>query len=380
MDEPSRYALAVKARQIGYSHATAASCVKGGLYQRRTQVVLSASQVLSDEVLAKVRSHCRVLALLGEPSAVAHTVDNATEIAWRSGGRVIALPANPRTARSFSGDVHQDESAYYSDPEGIRDAVFPIVSREDYRLRICSTPNGAAGLFYSLATNPPPGWSIHRVTVDDAAADGFPVDRDKLWSLCGGDERLFAQWFLCSFADADEQYYPTALVDRALAWTGTPFDPAEPGDSEHVYITAGLDVGRHADLSALTVLALHRGVAHVLGIHTMKRTEFTTQWPGEAVAITFSNATKADMATRLLRWFRDEKLRLPKTADGRALRDDCIALRRVITESGNVVYTSPRTTAGGHGDRLWSLALGAIGLGEPQQVLAYGRQPLMLVS
>lgn len=177
--DTSPFMLALKARQIGFSDATSGRAVYRGCIKRRPQLILSASQDLADEVLHKARIHCRTLAACGIRSATDFAVDNATEIAWRHGGRVVALPANPRTARSFSGDVYLDEFAYHADPEGIRDGAFAMAARGDYTISILSTPNGAQGLFYEWATNPPKGWNLHTIDVDEAIRQGFPVSVDK---------------------------------------------------------------------------------------------------------------------------------------------------------------------------------------------------------
>jgi phage FluMu gp28-like protein len=406
--EPSRFAVVNKARQVGFSFATALAAVLGGLYEKRTQLVLSASQPLSDEVLAKVKGHCRQLALLGHRGALDLAVDNRNEIAWSSGGRVISLPANPRTARSFSGDVYLDEAAYFEDPEGIRDAILPMVTRGNFRFRAISTPNGAQGLFYEWVTQPGRGWAVRTVSIDDAIRDGFQVDRDELFhTVAGGDERLFGQWFGCQFLDADLQYFPTALVTRSREWVGVP-------DLRNARVFAGLDVGRDHDLTALTIVAVRDGVAWVVKTLTCKRTDFRSQkamirdartafkWDKlhidqtgigrqlaeelaeefgryEAVPVTFTNQIKADLVTRTLRWFRDEKVRLPHGAEGDQLAAETIACRRQVTTAGNVTYDIPRTGKG-HGDRFWSLTLALWGAGEPELPRGLGQAPLMAIA
>lgn len=405
--EQSRFAVAVKARQIGFSFATAAACVLAGLIDRRTQLILSASQELSDEVLTKARTHCEFLAGLGLKAANQFLVNNSTELAWVTGGRIKALPANPRTARSFSGDVYLDEAAYFLDPEGIRDAVFPMVTRTGNRLRVFSTPNGAQGTFYDWVTNPPAGWALHSVSIDDAIRDGFKINREELFSsVAGSDERLFGQWFGCQFLDADLQYFPTAMVEAARAWPTMPsLDGAE--------FFAGLDVGRDHDLTALTIVALLRGVCWVLPSITCKRTDFAEQkkvirearrifrWDklhidqtglgrqlaeelveefgSEAVPVTFTNPVKADLVTRALRWFRDEKVMLPKCKEGDQLAAETVACRRIVTTSGNVQYDVPRTR-NGHGDRFWSMCLALWGAGEPVSPRGMGKAPLLAVA
>src|SRR5690348_16521957 len=72
--ETAPFAIALKARQIGFSDATAGSAVYHGCIQRRPQLVLSASQDLADEVLAKARIHCRTLAACGIRQATQFSV------------------------------------------------------------------------------------------------------------------------------------------------------------------------------------------------------------------------------------------------------------------------------------------------------------------
>lgn len=403
--EPARFAAVVKSRQIGFSHSTAAGALRNALVERRTQIILSASQALSDEVLEKTKSHAEILADLGLRRAGQITVCNRNELRWEGGGRVIALPANPRTARSFSGDVWLDEAAYFEDIDGIRDAIFPIVSRGDYRLRVVSTPNGASGWFYDTVQNPPPGWAVHRVSLDDAIADGFEVDKGKLLELCGGDKRVFEQWYNCSFLSGELQYIPTDLAARAINWKEKPPQSLDP---EMVF--AGLDVGRHHDLTALTVVYVANGSAWTKSPITCLRTEFAKQkaiirdararirwrklhidstglgeqlaeefvemWgDDEVVPVKFTNDSKADLATRLLRWVRDNRLRLPKTDEGQKLYSEMIALKRMISDAGNITYEVPRT-AQGHGDRLWSLMLALKGAGEPVSPFYMGQKPI----
>lgn len=405
--ERARFALWIKSRQIGGSHATAAACVASALLLARPQVILSASQDLSDEVLAKVRGHIQVLTELGFDRASHTIVDNASELAWANGGRIIALPANPRTARSYSGDIWLDEFAYHADPELIRDAAFPIATRGDWKVRVLSTPNGASGLFHEWATAPHHGWAMHTTTIDDARAQGLSVDMDALWALTGGDERLFDQWFRCAFLDAELQYLQTSIVDAAMGQHRVP-------DLSRASIHAGLDVGREHDITALSIVAELDGIVTTLGMMTCKRTDFRAQrkmidqaraaysWDTlhvdatglgsqlaeelaqdygrrEVVCVTFSSSSKADMATRVYAWLASARLRIQADAHGKELRADMLALRRVVTASGGVSYESPRT-AHGHGDRFWALALALTGAGKPPAIRGMTRTPIAAVA
>jgi phage terminase large subunit-like protein len=244
----------VKSRQVGFSHGCAAGLVLGGLVQGRPQIVLSASQDLSDEVLNKARKHAGLLAKLGYPGAESFTADSSTEIAWPNGGRIIALPASPRTARSFTGDVWLDEFAYHLDPEGIRDAAFPIALRGNWRLRVFSTPNGARGLFYELCKRPAPGWVWHRVTLDDAIREGVPIDRAAAHALANNNQRLIRQWYGAEFLeDAEGALWTRSMIDvrdalpelRRVVVAVDPSVAADGGGDACGIIVAGVDFEGH---------------------------------------------------------------------------------------------------------------------------------------
>lgn len=411
MAETAPIALMCKARQIGLSHTEAAVAIKDALVEGSTNIILSASKDLSGEVLEKAKAHARILYRLGFDGA-RPVESNKAHLRFGNGGRVIALPANPRTARSFTGNVHFDEAAYHTDFQAIWDAAAAMSTRLSAgarrRIRVVSTPNGAQGLFYDWVSNPPKGWATQLVTIDDAIADGMHVDVAQLWELAGHDERVFAQWYRCSFLDAQLQFIPTAMADRALKWEGKL--PRIIGAD----LFAGLDVGRTQDLTALTVVAVVDEVAWVVAVMTCRRTDFRTQrkliadahemfeWQtlhvdqtglgrgmaeelveeygeDEVIPVDFTNGMKAELATRALRWLRDDRVRLPRDREGQALRDEMISVRREITPAGNVCYETPRTGKG-HGDRWWSLCLALKGAGEPQMQSGVGSAPLLAVA
>ena len=67
-----------------------------------------------------------------------------------NGSRIIGLPANPDTARGYSGNIVLDEFAFHGDAHKIYAACFPIITR-GYSIEVISTPNGTAGKFYEIA-------------------------------------------------------------------------------------------------------------------------------------------------------------------------------------------------------------------------------------
>jgi phage FluMu gp28-like protein len=89
-------------------------------------------------------------------------------------GRIKILPANPRTARGFSGDLILDEFAFHENSAAIWEAAEPILSaNKDYLCRIASTPNGRHNFFYRLASDP--AIPLRKVTRSDAWRQGMPI-------------------------------------------------------------------------------------------------------------------------------------------------------------------------------------------------------------
>lgn len=406
--EESDFALWVKARQIGFSHSIAGDGVRRGILEGSTNLVLSASQDLADEVIAKAKAHAEVLYRLGVAAARPVSPTNASRVTFANGGRVIALPASKKTARSHAGNVYLDEFAYHDDPKGIWDAAAGQATRGKFKIRVISTPNGAQGMFNEWATNPPAGWTRHIVDIARAQREGMRVDLDRLWKLAGGDERIFAQWYRCIFLDAALQYIPTAMADRALHWLG------DMPDLSTAEFHAGLDVGRNNDLTALVIVAVLGRYAFVLPPITCRRTRFRAQrkmirearelfrWQSlhidangmgrdmaeelqelwgetEVKLLDFTMQDKEDMATRALRWFRDDRVRFPRDDEGTKLRAETIAVRRIVTPAGNITYDVPRTALG-HGDRWWGMCLALKGAGEPLSPRGMGLEPLLAVA
>ena len=211
-------AVAVKARQIGFTDATLARAVL--LARRgRTQVFLTCNEPMARSAIESASALTKFLHRFDGNGFV--TAGDG-ELRWLDGGRLIAMEANPRTARSFSGDLYLDEMDYMLDQQGIVDAAFPIASRGDFTIRLCSTPKldqrraAEAHLPSDKKTVPPSvfrqyvlraggmAWPLHRVTLDDARSHGLALDIEKCRLLVGGDERLWRNAYEGSFEDGEK--------------------------------------------------------------------------------------------------------------------------------------------------------------------------------
>lgn len=372
------FALLNKARQIGGSHGYAGAAALWTLLGETTTIV-SVGDREANEVLAKVKAHLEVLAALGSEWAAPYSRHGLVRTA--SGGRCMAMPSTSG-GRGNSGNIILDEFGYHVDPVRVWDGAAAVAMRGG-RIRVLSTPNGVGNLWYELWTDAErnKGYRKHEVTIDQARADGLVVSDESLWSIARGNPQVFDQLFRCKFLDNAQQYIPSAMIEACTEKT--------PVYAPHGDTYAGLDIGRTADLTALVVVRLYNGSAHVIAVETKKRTESTDlenlaalafgtfkcrrlcvdatgmgSFPAEQLQkkhgrmkvepVVFTPASKEDLATTLYSRFSTGTVRLP--ANPPELRDDIASLRRIVTSAGNVRYDAPHTDKG-HADRAWALAL-----------------------
>jgi phage FluMu gp28-like protein len=99
----------------------------------------------------------------------------AYRITFASGHRVTALSSRPRNLRNKKGKIVIDEAAFHDDLPGLLKAA-PANLMWGGRIAIISTHNGEDNPFNELITEILAGktpYSLHRVTLDDALAQGL---------------------------------------------------------------------------------------------------------------------------------------------------------------------------------------------------------------
>jgi hypothetical protein len=185
-------------------------------------------------------------------------------------GRIKVLPANPRTARGFSGDLILDEFAFHEDSQKIWEAAEPILSaNRDYLCRVASTPNGRHNMFYQLATTP----GIHTRCVPRSLAwqQGLeifhpstrePITPDQARELAL-DKLAYDQNYECAFTSENMALLTYDLISQAEssavgfvcenAWSAEALALlTSPTVTGSLYV--GVDVGRSHDWTVITVL------------------------------------------------------------------------------------------------------------------------------
>ncbi len=268
IESPARFNWCCWSRQIGKSFTKSLRRILRGLKRRRNQVFLSAGERQSRELMLKAQQHCQALAI-----AAACRCDSSFEgmevrhlqLTLPNGVRIIGLPANPQTARGFTGDVFLDEFAMHREDREIWAAVFPTVLRGEGELDVASTPKGPANLFAELRDNP--SFRHSTVTLHDAIAQGLRLDAQEIRRSIH-DDALFRQEFLCEFLEEVGAFLTyeqiTACEDASLALpvrlTTENTESTERigellraiGRSGACFV--GVDVGRRRDLTVVWVL------------------------------------------------------------------------------------------------------------------------------
>lgn len=374
-------------------------------------ILLSASERQSVELMEKVKMHTHAWGVRFEDGYFEQTSIAEHRAVFPNGRRLIALPANPDTARGYSGDILLDEFGLHRDSKAIWAAGMTRISR-GYKVRVMSTLKGLGNKFgelvkmLGLADGKPEsqpvireGWHGYWVDIYMAVAQGAPVDPEAMRrAIC--DDEIFLQDYCNVPMEDGSEYIPLALwlacetSEASLDWDGN----ARPG------LCAGFDVGRKRDLSVIALGYPVGPLAVVCGVITMPRMKFADQKKicrdvaeviessggrfamdatgigmqlGEELQddfgcvepVNFATAVETEakgedgkklkvivkerIAGLLKRRVEERSIWLPEST---ALRRSSQAVKRFVGATGGVRLDSQRSDKG-HADEFWALAL-----------------------
>jgi phage FluMu gp28-like protein len=421
IDDNSRFKCAVKAARIGYSFATAYRRVEMSMrVPGRTTTVLSASKAQSIEFVETCAKLCQLMGGTAQMIANEDFVDALgridaiqSRIAFPNGSRIIALPANPRTARGYPGDAVLDEFAHHEDSYSIFAAVFRQVALGN-SLEVLSTPNGEQGKFFDIARNlgladgvgpsrqpvKKDGWSGHWVDVYAAVSEGCPINIEEMRRGLNDDD-TWNQEFCCVFLKSTGAWLTLDLIatcEDAGATIDLPPDFHPRGS-----LYSGIDVGRDHDATCLWLDEKIGDVAWtraVIKLHAMSFPEqckrlnpivrmtsrsaidktgmgvglfdmLNLENQGRLMGVSFGGSNddgvkmKTDLAIRIKKRLEQQRSRIPYDPQ---IRAELMAIKRQATPSG-VTFDAPRievdtAVAGGvkkklfaHADAFWAKAL-----------------------
>ena len=391
VNDRARFKLWVASRQIGKSFALAFEAAVRAATEGVSQLLVSASQRQSKELMAKVYRHLRALrALSGDELEAAR--ENREECELSNGAVIMSLPASPETIRGFSGDVTLDEFALHRDSRQIWAAVVPSITR-GYRLRVASTPLGKQGKFWDLWSKNPE-FSKHRTTIYEAVEQGLLVDPEELRAAVD-DEEIWQQEYLCQFLDETTAFLPHDLISSCEV------DPEVEAPQGEGLLYGGMDIGRRKDLTVIWTVEVLGDVRWTREVLVLKNEPFRVQREAlferlpqmtrcctdetglgmqlaeEAVEafgsyrvepVTFTAKVKERLAHQLKSLFEDRLVRIPIDRD---IHNDLHSLKRTVTAGGNVRFDVDSAESRGHGDYFWALALALDAASTPPAHIAY---------
>ncbi|AAU90973.1 putative prophage MuMc02, terminase, ATPase subunit [Methylococcus capsulatus str. Bath] len=388
--DASRFKVGMFARQCGKTFTTTLELVMDCLQAeaqggRRRWVILSRGERQAREAMEEgVKRHLH--AFQTGFKALEYDFEasvKALEVVLPGGSRISALPANPDTARGFTASVLLDEFAFHADSRKIWQALFPVVSRSDLKLRVISTPNGKGNKFYDLITGDHPVWSRHVTDIYQAVADGLPRDIEELKAGVGDD-------------DAWAQEYELQWLDEASAWLS--FELINSVEHDHAGIPEhyaggpcflGVDIAARNDLFVIWVLEAVGDVYWTREILARRRISFAEQdalladafnryrvirccmdqtgmgekpvedaqrrfGSSRVEGVLFTGPNKLALATTGKEAFEDRRIRIPE--GNQELRNDLHKLKKETSATGAPRFVADSDSAG-HADRAWACFL-----------------------
>lgn len=349
-------------------------------------LIVSRSLVAARQLGRKVRAIGRAMtqaARLVEP-ALADLGESQTELTYPGGSRVLILSSSPDAAVGFTGNVVIDEIDTHKQAFELFGNTFPVVSTGRHRLIVTSTPRGRRVMhkLWSDAQKLGSPWSVHRLTIHEAVAQGCDQDPELLRRGIL-DELKWRQEYLCEFVDDEICWIPWELIAACTADEAAS-DDAGPAQADEF---AGWDVARWNHLSVYWRAAKLGSRLVTRRVLVMQRMPFQAQLDrvagdmaraggrvrrmcidatgmgemvaeqaqrrfGRVEAVKMTGPMKEVLAGDMRRLMEERNLLLP---DDEAVQADLHSLRRTMTAAGNPRFEGE--AEGSHADRFWAAAL-----------------------
>jgi phage FluMu gp28-like protein len=379
VEDDSRFKIWNASRQIGKSFTSACEAVRDCMLNPGTLwVVLSAGERQSLEWMEKAKQWVKAFALAmtyQEEREHPEALMKSAEIRFANGSRIIALPANPDTARGYSANLILDEFAIHRDGAEIWRALYPSITnplKRQLKVRVMSTPKGEGNMFHQLWMKE--GWSKHRTTIYDAIAGGLKVNAEELREQCG-DEDTWRQEFCCEFIDSSRTAFSYEMLaaceteDASLSWpdgyeaqgplyvgidVGSIHDPTvcvtfeKLGQRMHLrerLVFQGVELSAQDSLLDAAIHRAARAGIDASGIGLDLSQRLRRRHGGKLVAQVTTAPWKRQAFARLQHRFNDKAIAIPAS---RELREDFHAYE-VSGAGESARYRAPRTEDG-HSD------------------------------
>ncbi len=305
---------------------------------------------------------------------------------FRNGSQITVLPNSENQLRGFTAHlIVVDEAAFLHNDEAIlRSILPPMLATTRGALIVSSTPWGRNTVFYQL--NQDPDYEKHVVTWRDAAREGRYTGEFLAQLEAERETRpqVFRMEYEAEFAEEADTWLTQDLLAKSC---GEDLDLLGFESQQRGRFHMGVDLAERVDYSVVAVVQrdggrlslvhMHRfkkgtslasviGYAKILGdrwrtveaayVDKTKHGDYIVEDMREAglkqaEGITFTQATKQEMAQLLKQRLTEGALRMPFDRD---LLDELNAEKYELTKTGRIAFSHPEGT---HDDRFWALAL-----------------------
>lgn len=298
----SRLKIAEKSRQIGWTWATAYDLVarKSLAAARLDAWISSRDDIQARLFLEDCKSFAGILQLaaqdLGE-RVVDEKGHSAYTLSLANSLRLHSMSSNPDAQAGKRGDRVLDEFALHPDPRKLYSIAYPGITWGG-SIAIFSTHRGTHNFFNQLILEikhkgNPKGFSLHRVTLEDALDEGFlaklqaklPPDDERVgmdeaeyfdFIKAGcADEETFAQEYMCVPSDDASAFLSYDLIDSCKYGPGEEWETDLADAVNPLFV--GVDVGRDHDLTVIWVLERVGGVMLTRKVVELKAETFDAQ-------------------------------------------------------------------------------------------------------
>lgn len=410
--DDARLKLAEKSRQIGWTWSEAYKIVREKSQQeaKLDHWISSRDDIQARLFLEDCKGFANLLNIAAKDLGLMVIDDkcSAYVLSFANGLRAHSMSSNPDAQAGKRGGRTLDEFAIHADPRKLYAIAYPGITWGG-GLSIFSTHRGSANYFNELIEEVkhkgnPKGFSLHRVTLQDALDQGFlyklqkklpandqrqAMDEAQYFDFIKAgcpDEETFAQEYLCVPSDDNAAFLSYELIAGCEYKHGENWQTDLADSKGKLYV--GVDVGRQHDLTVIWVVEALGDVRYTRRMIELKTETFDAQEHAlysilqlpqvrrccidqtgigrqfaeraenrfgkyKVEGVNFTGAVKEELAYPVRAAFEDRSVRIPN-AD--KLRSDLRAIKKETTASGNIRFTADRG-ANGHSDRFWALAL-----------------------
>ena len=419
--DDSRLKLMEKSRQIGMTLTAAYGAVREAcLSGARSDCWIASRDELQGRLF--IDDCARWARILNEAAACYHVrilgekSRGVDVLRFANGRSICALSSSVDSQAGKRGTRILDEFALHADPRRLFAIASPGITWGG-RMEILSTHRGSGNYFNALVREAreggnPKGFSLHRVTLQDAVEQGLlrklkaklppddprvaMSDDEYLQFVRDGcpDEESWLEEYCCVPSDDAASFLPLDLIRSAEAPSAR--EGAAPEWDLPVAelrrckggLFLGVDVGREHDLTVLWLIEVADGVAFTRRLLCLDRMPFAEQEErlyellalpnlrrccidatgigrqfseraarkfGErrVEGVTLTAPLKEELVYPVKTAFENRAVRIPPV-DG--VRADLRSIRRECGAGGGIRFTAERGRFG-HADRFWALAL-----------------------